>query len=212
MAQVLIPTDDMYRSPVVIPKIPPTPRARPIDSIQIEARDRFAGILWISRDPNLPVGDYFAEYDYFEAYAETKTYSKRPYQEVYAGVIRSYQNYLCIVDDGTSESHYVVAKRLPNPLDELVPYCNCTTCAASSFNPCKYIWCATCTRCLKAGPILADPAYIELAKTRQIEARHDAERTDPWSVLRRRLRTYKWIKIVEIVFCLVVLILIVHIL
>lgn len=206
MEHLRIPTDENYRSPIAlppVPRVPPTPRARPLESISIEARDRFAGIIWISQDPDRPIEDYFTEYDNFEPYSETKLYSKRPYQAVYSGMLRDYQNYLCVVDDGTHESHYVVAKRLPSSIEALIPYCNCTTCAASTLNPCKYIWCASCTRCLKAGPGLADPAYVNLAHTRRLEAQNEAHRTDPWSIFRRRLRTYKWIKILEIGFCLV---------
>src|SRR3990172_6381652 len=146
----------MKQSPVFIPNngdhsvlptrpvqnvVPPTPAPRTIDTIQNDARERFGGILWIQKDPNQPMEDYFMDYDYWEKYSEAKPYSKRIYQAAFKGVMREYQNYLCILNMEQNEEYYVLAKHIRNELETLAPYCPCPRCVSYIFNPMKYIWC-----------------------------------------------------------------------
>lgn len=164
-----IPTQGNYqssylRSPVNIPSVPPTPAPKSISDIQTDARERFAGIVWIQKDSSHTLEDYFIDYDHWETYCETKSYSKRTYQAAYKGMMREYHNYLCILNSEEGEEYYVVAKRVRSELEQLEPYCTCTTCSASLINPLKYIWCPHCTKCIKAGPGFANPEYIAKAK------------------------------------------------
>ena len=144
-------------------KVPQTPRARPIKDISIDATERFVGIIWVSKDDGIAIEDYLIEYDFYEKYSETKTYSKRPYIEVYNGEIRKYNNYLCIFKQEEQEDeYYVLARRCKNELKELEPYCQCSIC--SSYNPFKYLKCKHCVGCIKAGYGFANQTLIKNAK------------------------------------------------
>jgi len=144
--------------------IPPTPGPRTIEAIQNDARERFGGIVLLQKEPSLTIEDYFLEYDYWEVYSETKSYSKRTYQAAYKGVMKDYSNYLCILNGEQGEEYYVVAKRIRNELESLEPYCSCFSCSASVLNPLKYLWCHHCTKCIKAGVGFASPEYIDKAR------------------------------------------------
>lgn len=147
--------------------VPPTPGPRSLSNIEDEAKDRFSGIIWMQKDPNRPIEDYFVDYDYWEEYSDTKSYSKRSYQAAYTGRMREYYNYLCILhtdNDDIEDVYYVIAKRIRNELELLEPYCACLKCSSSIINPLKYIWCDHCTKCIKAGPGFASSEYINKAK------------------------------------------------
>lgn len=161
----------MYTPPVRIPTglnapVPPTPGPRSMEQIHNDAKARFAGILWIQRDPNRKIEDYFNWDDYWEPYSESTIYSKRTYQAAYKGIMRDYNNYLCILESEVEDSteYYVVAKRARNELEELEPYCPCITCSSSRCNPLKYLWCPVCTHCIRSGKGFANKDYIERAK------------------------------------------------
>jgi hypothetical protein len=143
--------------------IPPTPKPKRIDEIQEEASDRFAGVIITNKCFKI-LDDHFTDYDQWEEYDENKSYSKRPYQDTYKGILREYHNYLYILNDNNEKAYYVVAKRIRSELKKLEPYCTCLKCQASYFNPLRYIWCAHCTKCLKAGRGFADKSYIEKAQ------------------------------------------------
>ena len=152
--------------------IPPTPGPRSKLTLQENARERFAGILWVSRAANKTSADYLADYDFVEPYDDTKSYSKRLFTAVHNGCVNNYHNYLCVITgDDNSEEYYVVAKGMRHELAELEPYCTCITCCSSVCNPLKYLWCPTCTRCLKAGPSIANPQFIQRAQ--QLRVLHE---------------------------------------
>jgi hypothetical protein len=181
MYQSPVHISPVHISPVHIPSvmIPPTPGPRTVSNIQKDAKERFAGLVFIEKDEDRSLEEYFSEYDFWEPYSETKSYSKRPYRNAHNGIMKDYVNYLCVMEikndpvndpideyDGrpVREEYYVLAKRIPNELTALEPYCTCTKCASSIINPLKYLWCSNCTRCLKAGPGFADPKYIQKAQ------------------------------------------------
>lgn len=162
----------MYASPVRIPTVPPTPGPRSMEQIHNDMKARFAGILWIEKDVSRKIEDYFQEYDHWEPYSETTIYSKRTYSAAYTGMMREYNNYLCVLESDDATEYYVVAKRARNDLEELEPYCPCITCSSSRCNPLKYLWCPVCTRCIRSGHGFANRDYItqaQLAKTREEE-------------------------------------------
>jgi len=206
----------MSKSPVNIPGnsgplrpsqttliVPPTPGPRSLETIQNDARDRFAGVVWIQREPSRVLEDYFSEYDFWEVYSENKSYSKRPYQAAYKGIMRDYNNYLCILNGPETEDYYVVAKRIRNELETLESYCSCTTCVSSMFNPLKYMWCPHCTRCIKAGPGFADQEYINKART--LKKEYEDRKRIP-SKYGKYIQGMRWIKLTEIVVVLLLVI------
>ena len=145
--------------------IPPTPGPQTMSSLADNARDRFAGILWIHQGIDKDIKDYLTDYDFVESYDEHKSYSKRLFTAVHQGCVQNYHNYLCIVTtNDNKEEYFVVAKRMRSELQELEPYCTCITCCSSRCNPLKYIWCPSCTKCLKAGPGIASAELIARAK------------------------------------------------
>lgn len=192
----------MHRSPVYIPTIPgsvvpPTPGPKTIEAIQNDAQNRFSGILWMQKDENRPIDEYFLEYDFWEPYSETKSYSKRTYQAAYKGVMRDYNSFLCILHSDNGEEHYVVAKRIPNELEALEPYCTCSRCISSSINPLKYLWCPNCTNCIKAGAGFAKQEYIDRA--RELKAEQEKRKSVPskYSKYIKYIEGIPWIKAVE---------------
>lgn len=172
---------------------PMTPRARPMDEIQVDARKRFAGVLWISKDSDRAIEDYFSDYDFWEPYSETKSYSKRSYTAGYKGVLKEYKSYLCILsheEDGMEkEEYYVVAIRMRTELETLEPWCTCTSCSACIINPLKYLWCPFCTKCIKAGAGFADPSLI--AKARNLKLQSYSKKSPS------KFDQLKWIKLIE---------------
>lgn len=184
-----------YRSPVHIPPVPPTPGPKTLNEIQSTARERFAGVIFITKEASRPTEDYFVDYDYYETYSETKSYSKRTYQAAYKSIMREYHNYLCILNTDVGDEYYVVAKRVRSELEALEPYCPCTTCAASVINPLKYVWCPHCTRCIKAGPGFANPEYITKAK--EVKSEVEKQRTVP-SKYGKYIQGTRWIKAMEL--------------
>lgn len=137
-------------------------------NIQTEARDKFAGIIWLEKTPDRTLDEYFSEYDHWETYSEHKTYNKKSYNAAYKGIMRQYANHLCILTDNSSgiekEEYYVLAKRLKTEHDYLEKWCTCLTCRASIFNPLKYVWCPICTKCIKSGPGFASDEYMSIAR------------------------------------------------
>ena len=192
---VYIPPINIISGMNNVPVIPPTPGPRTIEAIQNEARERFVGIVWMQKDLFYPLEDYFLEYDYWEVYSETKSYSKRTYQAAYKGVMKDYNNYLCILNGEQGEEYYVVAKRIRNELESLEPYCTCFLCICSSLNPLKYIWCPHCTKCIKAGVGFAHPDYIE--KARKLKAEKEQRKQVPVSKYRKYLQNTSWTKVSE---------------
>lgn len=176
---------------------PMTPRARPVHEIQVDAMKRFAGVLWISKEKDRAIDDYFSEYDFWEPYSETKSYSKRSYTAGYKGVLKEYKSYLCILssedtdesEDSKKEEYYVVAIRMRTELETLEKWCTCTTCSASYINPLKYLWCPFCTKCIKAGAGFADPMLI--TRARQLKTQSHIKKAPS------KFDQLKWIKIVE---------------
>jgi len=145
----------------ILPNIPATPGPKKANEIQENVKERFAGVLWIQKLKNKLPSDYFSEYDHWEIYDENKIYSKRPFQTVYTENLQEYQNYLCIMNNENNlEDYYVIAKRIPSELEVLYPYCPCIRCDSLVVNPLKYLWCPTCTKCLRSGCA----KYIERAK------------------------------------------------
>lgn len=186
----VIPAINTY---VTIP--PPTPGPKTVENIKVDAKDRFSGVICIQKDNDRTLEDYFYEYDYWEPYSESKSYSKRTYQAAYKGIMKEYNNYLCVMQDADeTEKYYVVAKRIRSKLETLEPYCTCLTCSSSIFNPLKYIWCAHCTRCIKAGTGFADPQYIEKAES----LKKQKEQKVPLSIYRQYINNIKWIKVGEV--------------
>lgn len=161
--------------------IPPTPGPRSKLTLQENARERFAGILWISRSTNKTNADYLSDYDFVEVYDDTKSYSKRLFTAVYNGAVNNYHNYLCVITgDNNSEEYYVVAKSMGHELSNLERYCTCITCCASVCNPLKYLWCPTCTRCLKAGPSIANPQFIQRAQELRVLDENAIKHPQKW--------------------------------
>lgn len=189
----------MNISPVQIPvginaRVPPTPGPRSMEHIQADFKVRFAGIWWNQKDPDRTLEDFFIEYDHWEPYSETKIYSKRIYQAAYTGILRDYHNHLCILEAEDTTEYYVVAKRVRNELEALEPYCPCITCSSSSFNPLKYIWCPTCTRCIKAGRGFAKEEYIERARI--AKEQHEAKKNTP-GPYDRYLKLFHSVRVLE---------------
>jgi hypothetical protein len=149
------------RTPVLIPQ---TPAPRPIESIHVDHKKCFGGIIYVQKDSTTNIEDYFVEYDHWEKYSETKSYSRRVYQAAYKGMMKEYQNFLIIFEDDDKEEYYVVAKRIRNELELLEPYCQCCRCVCSTLNPLKYLWCPHCTSCIKSGPGFAKQEYIDKAR------------------------------------------------
>lgn len=147
-------------------KQPSTPSPKSLNDIQHDWKLRFAGIMYICKDENADVNQYFSEYDHVEPYSEKKYYSKRPYSAVYTGIMKDYQNYLCVISDDNSsyEDYYVVAKRIKSELEDLEKYCPCILCTSPWINPVKYIYCPHCTKCIKAGKYFTNSTNIELAR------------------------------------------------
>lgn len=190
--------------------VPPTPGPRTMEAIQSDARDRFAGITWIQKDSSHKLEDYFAEYDYSETYSESKSYSKRTYQAAYKGIMRDYQNHLCILSGEEGEEYYVVAKRIRNELETLEPYCCCSTCTACILNPLKYIWCPNCTKCIKAGPGFAKEEYIVKARELKIAAEQRKRIPSKYGKYGKYLQEIHWIKASELVVAAVTVIAIMY--
>jgi len=188
-------------TPVYIPPInndihiPKTPGPRTIESIQFDARERFAGIVWIEKDNSCSLEDYFLEYDNWELYSETKSYSKRIYQAPYKGIMKDYRNYLCILNSEKGEEYYVVSKRVRNELETLEPYCTCFSCSSFILNPLKYIWCPHCTKCIKSGVGFAKPEYIE--KARLLKSEKEQRKHTPIPKYRKHFQNISWIKVFE---------------
>lgn len=142
------------------------------EALQTRCGEHFAGVMLIEKESEQrSIEDYFAEYDFWERYSETKQYNKRKYQAAYKGILREYKDYLYILVTDQSEEWYVVAKRVPNELDSLVSYCICTRCTMLSINPLKYMWCPHCTKCIKAGPGFTNEEYIIRARERKTAAK-----------------------------------------
>lgn len=205
MEKPCIPVSRSYQSncPVNIPTVPPTPAPKGVSDIQSDAKDRFAGMIWIQKEPSRSVEDYFVDYDYWEAYSETKSYSKRTYQAAYKGTMREYHNYLCILNSEQGDEYYVIAKRVRSELEQLEPYCTCSRCISSFLNPLKYLWCHNCTRCIKAGPGFANPEYV-------IKAKELKELAEKRKIIPSRYGKYihgtRWIKVVELFIILLIII------
>lgn len=147
------------------PLIPQTPAPKAVEDIHTNHKKCFGGVIYIQNDKLSNVEDYFVEYDHWEKYSDKKSYSRRPYQAAYKGMMKEYQNFLIIFEnDEGEEEYYVVAKRLRNELEILEPYCQCPRCVCSVINPLKYVWCPHCTKCIKSGPGFAKQEYIDKAK------------------------------------------------
>lgn len=146
------------------PIIPPTPRNQNISNLGRDASTIFPAVIWLEIPSDSSVDDYLVEYDHWTKYDENQTYSKRKYQAAYTGRIRDYHNCLCVAQTQNGEELYVVAKRVRTELEELEPYCPCTTCSAWIINPLKYLWCPVCTGCLKAGNGYARKEHVQLAR------------------------------------------------
>lgn len=159
----------MHKGLIQIPVVPPTPGPISMNRIHDDMKARFAGIIWIQKEPDMKLEDYFVAEDFWEPYSETKIYSKRAYPAAHKGVMRDYKNYLCVLESEESTEYYVVAKRVRNELEALEPYCPCITCNSSRCNPLKYVWCSHCTKCIKSGIHYASKENIERAQQRKQE-------------------------------------------
>lgn len=164
--------------------IPSTPCPKRIDEIQEEAIDRFGGVIITNKYPGV-----LDDYDYYETYDEEKSYSKRPYQDTFKGILREYQNYLLILNVQNDKEYYVVAKRIRSELKKLEPYCICLKCQASYINPLRYIWCYHCTKCLKSGKGFTNNSYIELAKQLKEHKKFNLEKYKQYPYETRMLKT-----------------------
>lgn len=151
--------------------IPSTPCPRRINEIEEEAIDRFGGVTFTLKCSNI-----LEDYDYHEKYDEQKSYSKRPFQETYKGILREYQNHLLVLTDENDREYYVVAKRIRSELKGLEAYCTCLKCQASYLNPLRYIWCDHCTKCIKTGKGFANNLYVETAKQLKDHKKFDLNR------------------------------------
>ena len=185
--------------------IPPTPGPANRASLQDGARDRFVGILWVNKARGKDTNSYLADYDSYELYDENKSYSKRPYMALHNGRMCEYNNYLCVLTSEESstciDEFYVVAKRLAGELEALEPYCTCITCCSSVCNPLKYLWCPSCTKCIKGGPGIASPQLIERAK----QLRLAAETKEPYK-WQRYISTKTLVHSAEVVLVLFVVV------
>jgi hypothetical protein len=188
-----------------IPEVPPTPMPKRIADIQVDAKERFAGIIWMRNDSSQPIADCFIDYDYWERYSETKSYSKRSYQAAYKGIMREYHNYLVIVYSDSGEEYYIIAKRIRNELELLEEFCTCSRCIAFVFNPMKYIWCDHCTQCIKSGPGFANPEYVKKAK--ELKA---AAETPVTSLYGKYFQGYRPVKMIEFMVGIAIIIIAVY--
>lgn len=199
----------MSRSPIripPIPKIPPTPAPKTVDNIHDEAKDRFCGITYIQKDNSIKHEDHFMEYDHWEPYSETKSYSKRPYQAAYKGIMKEYQNHLFILHTDDDEEYFVVARRIKSELEHLEPYCQCSRCLASIINPLKYLWCPYCTHCIKSGPGFAKIEYINKARELKELANKIQPHHTSLALLQKFLDKIPIIKLVEIIIIFILII------
>jgi hypothetical protein len=147
---------------------PPTPGPSPRATLEVTARDRFAGMVFVSKEPDKDLADYLSEYDHWEEYSEQKSYSKRPYQAAYKGSLRQYVQYLCVVSQETGENqYYVAAKRLRTELEALEEFCPCSRCTGYLTIVTQQMWCPHCTGCIKAGAGFARSEHINSAKARK---------------------------------------------
>ena len=175
-----------------IPIVPSTPAPCRKEDVQHDFKNRFAGIMWISKEKDKAVGEYLMDYDHWEEYSELKSYSKRPFFAPYNGLMREYQNYLCIIED-VQEYYYVVSKRVHSELENLEKYCPCIICSSWIINPLKYLWCPYCIRCIKAGPGIADPEYVERAKMIRMRGP---------SKYQQYIKDIPWNRVVEVIMVL----------
>lgn len=122
----------------------------------------FVGIIVKASDKR-PLGEQLSEYEHWEAYDPTRSYSRSGHLRVRNGRAREYFYYLLILISEEKYDLYVVTQEDPE-MRALESYCPCYKCQASYLNPLKYIWCDHCTRCLKAGKEFTSSEYIAQAK------------------------------------------------
>lgn len=182
-----------------------TPAPQRIEHITDNLAQRFMGVIDVQKDPKHTLEDYFVDYDHWEHYDESKSYSKRPYPAAYTGVMKTYRDYLFVLREGPDEEYFVVANRYLTELDKLVPYCTCLTCRASPLNPIKYLWCPHCTRCLKGGAAFAHPEYIERAKLLMQQAQTRKVQHSRWTKYRNRIDVLRFIESSAIIVVLILL-------
>ena len=94
----------MSHSPNVIPKDNLLARS--------EFRDMFCGVMWVAKEEGIKIEDYMKEFDKWELLDNDKNYTRKTIRDIHNGQIREYKNYVCIMDDGKTETLYVVYKRI----------------------------------------------------------------------------------------------------
>ena len=176
---------------------PKTPAPKHLDQIQTDAKERFAGILWVNYELDNSISELFKEYDNYELYDETKAYSKKAYLGNYLGKYYYYQSYLAILQTEEQMSYYVIAKRLLTEEDKLIDYCPCLKCTSIFFNPLKYLTCIHCVQCLKIGrPYLREQF---LSEARRLKRTYQAPLTFTQSLKEnKKLRILEFLIIVII--------------
>lgn len=184
----------------VSPLAAKTPAPKTADAMRNDIGERFAGMVWIKEDKSIVLDDYFIEYDYWEEYSDNKKYTSDTYQAAYKGVMRQYQNYLCLVSGDDGDKYYVAAKRIPGELESLEKFCTCFICSCNVFNPLKYLWCPHCTGCIKAGIGCAKKEYIIKAHERKQQSLTVVKRQNKYLAY---IPQFQWLKIIEIVTLLI---------
>ena len=177
--------------------------------IQNYVQNQFAGVMFVQKGPSESIVDFFVDYDFWEPYSNTKSYSKKIYQAAYKGTMRNYKDYLYILTDADAdadaedknEQYYAVAKRIHNELDDLEPYCPCVRCVLFSINPLKYIWCPNCTGCIKSGPGFVKEEYIIKAR----ELKDTMKSYNNSFMFTKYIRTMTWPKLSEFIFLILII-------
>lgn len=175
---------------------PPTPAPKSINNIQDEIRQRFVGFLYLTKEPDMNIEDYFIEYDHWEEYDEKKSYSKRPFFYVYKNTMKKYQNYICFMEEGEDMKYYVLAKKMKSELEDLERYCPCIRCKSSIFNPLKYLFCPYCTKCISAGEGFANPHYVKVAQDKKRHYEHNKHK--PLTNYKKMIQFLEPIMVIEV--------------
>jgi hypothetical protein len=137
----------------------------------------FKGVCYSSYTPSeTMLSDYFGNYPWYEAYDETKEYTKDKFTHDYGkyGPKEYKHKAYCLRNTETNSiERYIVAEEILSMEDrkKLSPYCRCELCRASWCNPVKYFTCPCCAGHISEDSFLGDSAHV-IEKTRQYMIKH----------------------------------------
>lgn len=177
------PSDLPALSLTLPPAVVATPAPAPIHEISGDWARRFNSLVSVER---VEVKSYFAQFPHYERFNENHPYSVKPFWATYSGTLRQYDFHLYRVN---GSEYYVVARELPDDCRIYLEFCPCLICQLASCNPLKYWLCPHCHGCLAGGMISVNRQYLERAK----------QRTRPG---------LGWIRTMEVIFIVVVMVLI----